>query len=58
MWDLTILQKMYNLLAADGVFVTYCAKGQLKRDLRSLGFEVESLPGPPGKREMTRGVKG
>jgi tRNA U34 5-methylaminomethyl-2-thiouridine-forming methyltransferase MnmC len=58
MWDMIILQKMYSLLAADGVFVTYCAKGQLKRDLRSLGFEVESLPGPPGKREMTRGVKG
>jgi len=57
MWEIEILQKMCHLLSQGGVFVTYCAKGQLKRDLRSLGFEVESLPGPPGKREMTRGVK-
>jgi tRNA U34 5-methylaminomethyl-2-thiouridine-forming methyltransferase MnmC len=57
MWDITILKKMHELLVPGGIFVTYCAKGQLKRDLRSLGFEVESLPGPPGKREMTRGVK-
>ena len=57
MWEIEILQKMHRLLLPGGVFVTYCAKGQLKRDLRSLGFEVESLPGPPGKREMTRGVK-
>ncbi len=57
MWQLEILSKMYNLLDSGGVFVTYCAKGQLKRDLRSLGFIVETLPGPPGKREMTRAIK-
>ena len=48
---------MYELLDDNGVFVTYCAKGQLKRDLTRIGFKVESLPGPPGKREMTRGIK-
>lgn len=42
-------------LKPGGVFVTYCAKGQFKRDLRDAGFKVEALPGPPGKREMTRG---
>lgn len=57
MWHPDVLGKMFNLLSTGGVFVTYCAKGQLKRDLRSLGFEVESLPGPPGKREMTRAIK-
>ena len=57
MWELEVLQKMYAILNADGVFVTYCAKGQLKRDLRYLGFEVISLDGPPGKREMTRARK-
>jgi tRNA U34 5-methylaminomethyl-2-thiouridine-forming methyltransferase MnmC len=36
------------------VFVTYCAQGQLKRNLKELGLEVETLPGPPGKKEMTR----
>ncbi len=54
MWDITVLEKMANLLVPGGLFVTYCAKGQLKRDLKSLGLTVESLPGPPGKREMTR----
>lgn len=57
MWHLEVLSKMYNLLDSGGVLVTYCAKGQLKRDLRSLGFTVETLPGPPGKREMTRAIK-
>jgi tRNA U34 5-methylaminomethyl-2-thiouridine-forming methyltransferase MnmC len=57
MWDMVILEKMASLLAPGGVFVTYCAKGQLKRDLKSIGLRVESLPGPPGKREMTRAWK-
>jgi tRNA U34 5-methylaminomethyl-2-thiouridine-forming methyltransferase MnmC len=57
MWELTILRKMYNMLKPGGVLVTYCAKGQFKRDLKALGFEVEALPGPPGKREMTRAFK-
>jgi tRNA U34 5-methylaminomethyl-2-thiouridine-forming methyltransferase MnmC len=41
----------------DGIFVTYCAKGQLKRDLRSLDLEVETLAGPPGKKEMIRAIR-
>ena len=57
MWTKEILEKMYTLLTANGVFVTYCAKGQLKRDLKSIGFEVETLPGPPGKFEMVRAIK-
>ena len=57
MWDIEILSKMHQLLKVGGVLVTYCAKGQFKRDLKSLGFEVQSLPGPPGKREMTRAIK-
>lgn len=57
MWAPSILQKMYDMLAPNGILVTYCAKGQVKRDLRALGFTVETLPGPPGKREMTRAYK-
>jgi tRNA U34 5-methylaminomethyl-2-thiouridine-forming methyltransferase MnmC len=53
MWDFEILQKTTSMLNPDGLFVTYCAKGQLKRDLKTLGLKVETLPGPPGKREMT-----
>lgn len=57
LWEETMFGKMYEALAPDGVLVTYCAKGVVKRRLRAVGFEVEALPGPPGKREMTRGVK-
>ena len=57
LWDIEILKRMYDVLDDNGVFVTYCAKGQLKRNLKEIGFKVESLPGPPGKREMTRAVK-
>jgi tRNA U34 5-methylaminomethyl-2-thiouridine-forming methyltransferase MnmC len=57
MWEIEILQKMVDGLKVGGALVTYCANGQFKRDLMSLGFEIEALPGPPGKREMTRAWK-
>jgi tRNA U34 5-methylaminomethyl-2-thiouridine-forming methyltransferase MnmC len=57
MWSIDHFEKLYKALKPGGIFVTYCAKGQVKRDLKSVGFLVESLPGPPGKREMTRGRK-
>jgi tRNA U34 5-methylaminomethyl-2-thiouridine-forming methyltransferase MnmC len=57
MWDITILEKMFQSLNAGGALVTYCAQGQFKRDLKSVGFILESLPGPPGKREMTRATR-
>ena len=56
-WKLIILQKTAMAMKPKGIFVTYSAKGQLKRDLISLGLSVEKLPGPPGKREMTRAIK-
>jgi tRNA U34 5-methylaminomethyl-2-thiouridine-forming methyltransferase MnmC len=57
MWDITILEKMYQSLNVGGALVTYCAQGQFKRDLKAIGFILESPPGPPGKREMTRAIK-
>lgn len=57
MWEADNLSKTVKGLKKPGVFVTYCAKGQLKRDLRSLDCQVESLPGPPGKKEMVRAIK-
>lgn len=57
MWELPMIKKVCDSLTPGGLFVTYCAKGQLKRDLKSLGMEVETLPGPPGKKEMVRGTK-
>jgi tRNA U34 5-methylaminomethyl-2-thiouridine-forming methyltransferase MnmC len=57
MWSLPILEKVVSMVKQGGIFVTYCAKGQLKRDLKSFGMIVGSLPGPPGKREMVRATK-
>ncbi|MAT53768.1 MAG: SAM-dependent methyltransferase [Saprospirales bacterium] len=57
LWTPEIMQNMYDSLIQGGVLVTYCAKSAFKRALKSAGFEVEALPGPPGKREMTRARK-
>ncbi|HTF19015.1 MAG TPA: tRNA (5-methylaminomethyl-2-thiouridine)(34)-methyltransferase MnmD [Chryseolinea sp.] len=57
LWSFPVLEKVCSALLASGVFVTYCAKGQLKRDLRALGLHTETLPGPPGKKEMVRAVR-
>lgn len=57
LWSIDVLRKVVDTMRSNGVFVTYCAKGQLKRDLRELGLTVETLPGPPGKKEMVRALK-
>lgn len=57
MWLPEHFEKMYRMLSPGGVLVTYCAKGQVRRDLEAAGFKTERLPGPPGKREMLRATK-
>lgn len=57
LWTKDILVNVVDALKEGGVFVTYSAMGQLKRDLASLGMGVETLDGPPGKKEMVRAVK-
>ena len=57
LWSEDVFKKMYNSLKIGGFLVTYCAKGQVKRNMKAVGFKVEGLPGPPGKREMTRAWK-
>lgn len=57
LWTIDVLKKVTDVLVPGGVFVTYSAKGQLKRDLKQLGLNVETLPGPPGKLEMVRAIR-
>jgi len=57
LWETNILQKMYDALKPEGILVTYSAKGSVRRAMQSVGFTVERLPGPPGKREMLRATK-
>ena len=48
---------MYDLLKKDGFLVTYCAKGIVKRRMKKIGFNLLTLDGPPGKREMIKAKK-
>ncbi|MEP7195371.1 MAG: tRNA (5-methylaminomethyl-2-thiouridine)(34)-methyltransferase MnmD [Saprospiraceae bacterium] len=57
LWTIESLTKLYNLLDINGILVSYCAKGIFRRNLKEVGFKVEKLQGPPGKREMTRAHK-
>lgn len=58
LWSTPIFKKMYNALKSNGVLVTYAARGVVKRSMIEVGFTVEKLEGPPGKREMFRAKKG
>ncbi|MBL7779293.1 MAG: tRNA (5-methylaminomethyl-2-thiouridine)(34)-methyltransferase MnmD [Chitinophagales bacterium] len=57
MWTVEVFEKMYKSLCTGGVLVTYCSKSAVQRNMRSAGFEIEKLQGPPGKREMIRAHK-
>ena len=57
LWELDVFEKLFSMTSAGGQLVTYCAKGQVRRNMQAAGYEVERLPGPPGKREMLRATK-
>lgn len=57
LWTKEIFFKIYNSMVTGGLFVTYSAKGEVRRNLMEVGFQVEKLPGSPGKREMLRAKK-
>ena len=57
LWTEDIFRQLYAMMNAGGIMVTYCAKGEVKRNMKAAGFFVEALPGPKGKREMTRASK-
>ncbi|MBM3171385.1 MAG: tRNA (5-methylaminomethyl-2-thiouridine)(34)-methyltransferase MnmD [Bacteroidetes bacterium] len=57
LWTNSIFAKIADSMLPGGSLVTYCAQGQFKRNLKQVGFSIENLPGPLGKREMTRAIK-
>lgn len=57
LWTEEIFGIMYEALRPEGILVTYSAKGSVRRAMQDVGFYVEKLPGPPGKREMLRATK-
>lgn len=57
MWTETVFRKMFGMLYENGILVTYCSKGNVRRAMQTAGFTVQKLKGPPGKREIVRAVK-
>ena len=57
LWTEAVFEHLYAAAAPGAVLVSYCAQGQFRRNLRAAGWLTEKLPGPPGKREMTRARK-
>ena len=57
LWNEDIFQKLFKSMNFNAILTTYCAKGSIRRTMISCGFKVERIAGPPGKREMLRGIK-
>ncbi|MGL4360699.1 MAG: tRNA (5-methylaminomethyl-2-thiouridine)(34)-methyltransferase MnmD [Sediminibacterium sp.] len=57
LWSAEVFSYLYSLLNLKGILVTYCSKGVVRRTMESVGFKIEKIPGPPGKREMVRALK-
>lgn len=57
MWSQEQFEKIYAHCNPGAILTTYCSKGIVRRALQNAGFEVERLPGPPGKREILRAIK-
>lgn len=57
LWDGTTWSALDRVTESGAVMVTFGASGALGRALKNLGWEVQRLPGPPGKREMIRAKK-
>ncbi|MDB5159066.1 MAG: tRNA (5-methylaminomethyl-2-thiouridylate)-methyltransferase [Mucilaginibacter sp.] len=56
MWNEEAISHTIKFLKAGGVFVTYAITGNLKRMLKSLGLQIQKIPGAAGKREMLRAI--
>jgi len=57
MWSKSALKKAADYLNRNGVWVTYCAKGEVRRNMINNGLILERIAGPLGKRHMLRATK-
>lgn len=57
LWNEEVFLKIYVSMSSPSILTTYSAKGSVKRVLQKVGFDIESLEGPEGKREITRALK-
>ncbi len=57
LWTVKVFQNIYKHCNKNAVLMTYCSKGIVKQALRTAGFTVKRLPGPPGKRHIIQAIK-
>ena len=57
LWTVEIFSKIFTFCEPGAILVTYSSKGSVRRALKQVGFDVEKVPGPPGKREMLRAIR-
>ncbi|MEX0967995.1 MAG: tRNA (5-methylaminomethyl-2-thiouridine)(34)-methyltransferase MnmD [Bacteroidia bacterium] len=57
LWTEKIFRKISSYMKPGGILVTYCAAGAVKKNLIAAGFSIFAMPGPPGKREITKALK-
>jgi tRNA U34 5-methylaminomethyl-2-thiouridine-forming methyltransferase MnmC len=56
-WAEEIFKTIFSSMKNNSVLTTYSTKGTVKRTLKNIGFIIEKLPGPKGKREILRATK-
>ncbi|HEX2921468.1 MAG TPA: tRNA (5-methylaminomethyl-2-thiouridine)(34)-methyltransferase MnmD [Bacteroidales bacterium] len=57
MWTRDVISNIASATNTNGIFMTYSARGEVRRNLESCGFKVSLLPGPAGKRQIIRAIK-
>ena len=57
MWSVDVFRSIFKAMRKGGVMTTYSTKGDVKRGLMEVGFLIEKIPGPVGKREVLRAFK-
>ena len=56
LWEKPLFELVKTKMKKGGLLTTYSSKGSVRRALQELGFEVQKLEGPKGKREMLNAV--
>ena len=51
------VKNVASVMNCGAILVSYSSKGTYRRALEACGLKVKKIPGPPGKREITRARK-
>jgi tRNA U34 5-methylaminomethyl-2-thiouridine-forming methyltransferase MnmC len=57
LWTQAVFENLFQMLAPQGVLITYSSKSVIRKAMEAAGFTVQKIPGPHGKRDMVRARK-